>query len=357
MTARDRPRPIPFLEREFVEPYVDVVSEARRDDVVAVTHGRGCAHLEVRSIGSLRVAELLGRGFADYMDLSYDSSREAEELIVRLVSDARWDALVLRNLVESSPTFGIASKCAAKGRWLHHRVPIDIAPYLEISGTWRDFYTERRSRKARHNLERAARRLDGMGGLDFYHPRELNAIMDALEHAFSLCNAHPRGIVSEATFSSSIGRRFFRELSERLTARGALDLALLRVGEEPLAFAYGLLQGDIYYYYQARGIVNGPAARFSPGSVLLVHLLQQAFDRGYGRFDFMLGAEPYKDNWASSHETVSTVILASRGPRSRLAWVGAVLTREFRQRARRSPALRHLAEEIAGWGASLAQRK
>lgn len=43
---------------------------------------------------------------------------------------------------------------------------------------------------------------------------------------------------------------------------------------------------------------DGDIARFGPGRAHLHELLRHAIERGYHRFDFTIGDEPYKRDWS-----------------------------------------------------------
>jgi CelD/BcsL family acetyltransferase involved in cellulose biosynthesis len=71
----------------------------------------------------------------------------------------------------------------------------------------------------------------------------------------------------------------------------------LRAGEHVVAALYGFVRGRKFYYYL--GGFDPAFARYSPGSLLIYHAMQQSRSAGLRWFDFLRGAEPYKYRWGA----------------------------------------------------------
>ncbi len=342
----DRSLALPFLEPEFLDTYREFVAPSRGEHLVSVDAPGGHADVVVRSTAGIRVAELVGRGLADYMDLRFDDPSGGAAVIDALVQDRRWHAVVLRNVPGASPTLAIAAERARARGWLAWPMPSLVAPYVDTVGDWESFTKTRGDSKARYNRRRATRKLLESGA-SFEHYTDAHSLQRPLEEAFALYGVRARGVASRWRFSGSGGRRFFRTLAERFAARGMFDLAILRVGPEAVAFAYCLHRADTRYYFQV-GITDDPRiARFSPGAALLEHLLARAFEEDCRRFDFMLGDEPYKAVWATGAMPVESFLLARPQLVTRTAFVATRFAASARELARHSTPVRTAIERAS----------
>ena len=61
---------------------------------------------------------------------------------------------------------------------------------------------------------------------------------------------------------------------------------------------------------------SGEWARYSPGRLLLEHLLESSFEQGLREFDFTIGDEPYKSAFCNASDALYRLIR----PRSALGW-------------------------------------
>ena len=79
----------------------------------------------------------------------------------------------------------------------------------------------------------------------------------------------------------------------------------------PVAAWYGFAWGDTVYFYQSG---RDPAwERHSVGLVLMGTMIQRAIERGYRRFDFLRGADPYKRQWTTTDRMTEQITIFRRG--------------------------------------------
>jgi CelD/BcsL family acetyltransferase involved in cellulose biosynthesis len=221
--------------------------------------------------------------------------------------------------------------------------PYDWAPYVSIRDPW-DTYYRRKRKKFRYNLRRAEQKLGEIGAVDFLHTTRPEEIERRIDWAFGLYAKSPHCRAKSSLWMTTKGRELLRQVALRFAARGWMDLTFLLVGGVPVAFCYGFRTETDYYFY-ATAFDPDPRYRpYSPGTLLVKHVLQRSFDLGVERFDFMLGDEPYKRVWATDLERVSTHVVAKRTARSRaglLVYSGLLRSRDL---VRRSPRVRELAK-------------
>jgi Acetyltransferase (GNAT) domain len=104
---------------------------------------------------------------------------------------------------------------------------------------------------------------------------------------------------------------------------GVAEVATLRVGDRTIAVHVGLRhEGRFSSWVPAYDAACGA---YAPGRLLLEHLLQTSFERGDTEFDFLVGNEPYKWQYATH-----TRLVGPLGPQPRLPEA----TRRLRRRLR-----------------------
>ena len=133
--------------------------------------------------------------------------------------------------------------------------------------------------------------------------------------------------------------RFATDFFSRLRDDGTALFATCRAGGRVISVHIGLLEHGRYYYWMP---AHDPStAIYSPGRLLLEFLLEQSYQRNDEQFDFLLGDESYKWNFATDVRVVGPVgsapkvtpklTLARRVARARLG----TIARTWQARARR----------------------
>lgn len=212
-------------------------------------------------------------------------------------------------------------------------------PGVALSGTF-DAYLRAVGR--RDNLRRRRKWLEAQPGFAIEICREPAQVQRALEDFFRL---HARRWEADGGSQGIAGRDlhgFHRDVALLLAESGRLQIYTLRLGEQPLASVYGIVDGGVFHYYQSG--YDPDWARRSVGLVLLGRTLEDAFASGLKRFDFLRGSEPYKFEWSNEVRSTELLRFVVRTPGGAL-WLAR---RDGIRALRRS--LRRLAGERL-WGA------
>src|SRR5581483_2881997 len=163
---------------------------------------------------------------------------------------------------------------------------------------------------SRSTLARKARLLERLGPLALVDDVGPAAVADVLPALFRLFAARWAGRHESGGFAGR-HREFHARALPRLAAAGHLRLSLLCVDGEVAAFAYGLCAAGVTSsYVLAHDDALGEA---SPGAVLLARLLETACRRGDPSYDFSIGEESYKAQWATGRRRVFRVVGWRRG--------------------------------------------
>ncbi len=219
-----------------------------------------------------------------------------------------WKVLILSNLAEGA--LHAERLCAAletRGHAVRHRA-LWPCPQLDLPESWDAYLAtlspnrrqivrrKERSLKREHRVEvtdyEAKRLEEGWGHLKRLHEQRW-------EGAGGGAFREPR--------SERLQRQFAREMAEG----GRLWLSTLDVDGQPAAAWYGFASGDTVYFYQ--GGRDPRWERESVGLVLMGLMIQRAIERGYRRFSFLRGDDPYKRQWTSSRRMTREAVVFRPG--------------------------------------------
>jgi CelD/BcsL family acetyltransferase involved in cellulose biosynthesis len=162
---------------------------------------------------------------------------------------------------------------------------------LELPATW-DEYLATLSSTRRQTVRRKERKL-----AKEYAVHVTDYDTTTLDEGWARLSAlHSERWAGVTAFSPRVAE-LHREFARSLAQRGALWLSTLELNGMPAAAWYGFTDGDTVHFFQ-----SGRSAEHegdSVGQVLMGMMIRRAIERGYRRFDFLRGDEPYKATWTS----------------------------------------------------------
>ncbi len=245
-----------------------------------------------------------GTDVTDYLDLIAVAGREEEvwKAMLPALGDVAWRAVDLRPVPAASPTPGLLRGLAASSS-LEVRVDVeDRCPVIELADTW-DGYLGRLSGKDRHELRRKIRRAEA--GRPRVEVARDPAAMDALMDGFVAL--HRLSKVGKARFMDEPMEAFFRDLGRLLSRAGLASLWMLWLEDRPAAALFCLEQAGSVGLYNSG--FDPEARAMSPGVVLIARTIEDAIARGFRRYDFLRGEEPYKYGFGAVPTEVLRVTL------------------------------------------------
>jgi len=207
-------------------------------------------------------------------------------------------------------------------------------PYLRIDGNWEEFYRKRKKRKFRYNLDRARRRLEGLGTIEFKTLKTWEEIEHYTPQIFEIHRKRWEGYYIGSKFSTPSGEEFYRRMAKEYQTRRWLDIAVLLLNGQVIAYSYSFIWGGEYFYYNP---AHDPKfSEFSPGTLLLIYILERSFNSGLKRFDFGRGELSYKSHWADGTRQNKILILANTHLKGRVCFWLYLMFLYLRNHVRRS---------------------
>jgi CelD/BcsL family acetyltransferase involved in cellulose biosynthesis len=245
-----------------------------------------------------------GTDISDYLDLIAAAGREEEvwKAMLPVIGDLGWHTVDLRPVPAASPTSSLVAGLAAAAG-LRCRVDVEErCPVIELADTW-DGYLATLPGKDRHELRRKIRRAEA-GRPRIEVARSADA-MSALMDGFVAL--HRLSKVGKAKFMDEPMEKFFRELGCGLAESGLAALWMLWLEDRPAAALVCLEQAGSVSLYNSG--FDPEARAMSPGVVLIARTIEDAIARGFRRYDFLRGEEPYKYGFGAAPTEVLRLTL------------------------------------------------
>lgn len=244
-------------------------------------------------------------GCPDQRDALIASDHAADQIAAEL-DRMSWDTIVLDNLRnDAAGAERLAAALARLGHRLERKDSVQLCPYIALPESW-DMYLGGLSPTRRQAVRRKERRLER----EFTITQTDHDFSDLHAGWFWLSSLHDERWQGRTAFSPGVAT-LHRHFAEELARRGQLWLSTLFVNGEAAAAWYGFAAGDTVSFYQ-----SGRAERFeseSVGQILMGRMIRRAIERGYRRFDFLRGDEPYKMSWTGEQRATAEVRVFRRG--------------------------------------------
>jgi CelD/BcsL family acetyltransferase involved in cellulose biosynthesis len=245
-----------------------------------------------------------GTDVTDYLDLIAVAGREEEvwKAMLPALADLGWRALDLRPVPAASPTPGLL-KTLGPSAGLACRIDVEErCPVIELADTW-EGYLAALSGKDRHELRRKIRRAQA-GSPRIEVARDAASMASLMDGFVAL---HRLSKVGKARFMDEAMETFFRDLGRVLADAGLAALWMLWLEDRPAAALFCLEQAGSVSLYNSG--FDPEARAMSPGVVLIARTIEDAIARGFRRYDFLRGEEPYKYGFGAVPTEVLRVTL------------------------------------------------
>lgn len=196
--------------------------------------------------------------------------------------------------------------------------------YVDLCGSFDDYFKSHVSRNERSNVRRKVRKLEkASGGLD----ARLYQTPEEFDEFYRIARELSQRTYQEKLLDAGLPDRnaegLFKRQWVQSSAAGTLRAFLLYFQGQPIAFLWcPILDGVMYYELCG---YDPQFAKYSPGTVLTLHALQHAFDDPAAQlFDFTSGEGDHKRKYASHCQLCAEVYYFPPSPKN-LAVFGAHL--------------------------------
>lgn len=310
-----------FLSQDWLLPWWDRQGAGKELRVLLVREGRepiGLAPWCVEATWGCRRLRTMGHGFIDYEGVLAGRERGAAvaaALREWLGASCGYDEAVFERLP-------IEGSIVAEGERAQGADSGMVAPCTDLSQGW-EALVDRLSHRFRSDTARQIRRLSEAG------PLSLRIVegQEELEGAFGpflewKLARHRRRYQGEDPVHGTGGfwgeagvADYYREVATRLLAKRRLAFSRLDVGGRMVSAVFGLEKDGVFHYFAPAFDPDYEAC--SVGRVHVWLLMQDLCRRGFRRFDFLVGDEPYKRDWLAQPRPLAQM----RRRRAGLSWI------------------------------------
>ena len=234
-------------------------------------------------------------------------------------------------------------------------LPNRSGAYVATLGpNWDAYYNAKRSASTRKTIRRKQKQLEEHGKIRFVEPADSGACADTVATLIDQKTRSFARMGVENIFQRPGYRDFYLSLVTEPSARGLVHVSRLDVGETIAATNVGLQFRGCYYLILS-SYHGGEISRFGPGRTHLHELLHRAIEQGFRYFDFTIGDEPYKLDWADK-KLVLYDHLAAQTARGWVIASAVMFARKGKRVIKQTPLLWHLAVKIRALAARLTRR-
>jgi len=236
-------------------------------------------------LGSIEVSD-----FLDLIARPADLPAFIEGLLDFLASPQapHWQSLDLWNILDSSPTLPLLEAAARRRGWSYQQEMLQHSPFIPLPGDW-ETYLAGIDKKQRHEIRRKMRRAEESDIPVSWYVVQDPSTVDAEAEAFMAMMALDP---DKAAFLTPPMRVHFTKTVRCAFESGCLQMAFLTVDGEKAAAYFSMNYLERIWVYNSA--IDQRFSEYSPGWVLLGHLLRWANENGIKEFDFMRGNEAYK---------------------------------------------------------------
>lgn len=239
----------------------------------------------------------------DYLDFIVAPSDLEEFLsgLFKYLNDSdllRFHELDLYNILDYSPSIPALEETAAQYGWQTRSEVLQKAPYISLPGDW-ETYLQSIDKKQRHEIRRKMRRLADSGLAHRWYVVEDNDTIDAAIASFLELMAND---VEKKSFLTPAMRIQMEETMRCAFETGCLHLSFLEIEGKKAAGYFSFNYLNRLWVYNSG--LDPQFSVYSPGWVLLGHLLKMANEQKFEEFDFLRGDEDYKYKFGAKDRKV-----------------------------------------------------
>ena len=291
-----------FQTIEWVSYWTSVVGiEQEIEPLIVVARSRGkklpslIVPFGIRTVFGVRIMSVLGGFHADYSGavVQGEQNNHADVLFWeetgKIARAKKIDVIWVHNI----PSFveGVANPL-----WSPECIRSGEANSIIWSQPWSEYSQELVHVRIRPDSRRQRKRLSEIGKLRFYIPESDEGKKTFAEIMIDQKEQRYRAMGIKNQFDRPENREFYIGAIRRENEFKP-HVSALMLEDDVLAVHWGEVYKGRFYYLMPSHAEKW--AKYSPGRLLLENLLEWSFSSGYTNFDFTVGDEAYKYQWAN----------------------------------------------------------
>ncbi len=256
--------------------------------------------LAIRKVGlGVRMLTILGGFHADYAGAQLDgdpSILDPQACWAAIDAWARTHKIDLISIPRMPASIGPHANPLAMATLL----PCESSGQISLPSGWSEFFEKRFKTRVKADIRRQMKRLSALGNLSFKSATTLEEALALTQTMIEQKRLRYQEMGVTDQFQHPEAYALYTQLTEALWPSGTVHVAGLFVDDHVIATHWGALFQNRYYYLMPAH-QGGDWTKYSPGKILLQHLVEHAATHGCTVFDLTVGGESYKDDWCDSN--------------------------------------------------------
>lgn len=279
-----------FVLPPWLQPVVAHLDPPGDPQILAIREQRQLIGFVPLAVTGDRAAFLGAPQVCDYQDIVSAPGKEAVVLlgVIDYLRQQGVHTLDLETLRPDAALFRGVGPLAQAGKLAAVQSPVEVTYEMPLPQSW-EGYLNQLTGKQRHEVRRKVRRLEAGGPYALRMARTGPGLQADIAAFLKLFGMNRR---DKADFMDSSMSAYFEDIMNAMAGCGLLRLLFLELAGAPaaavLCFDY---KGTRYLYNSA---YNGLYNDLSVGILSKVFSIRSAAEAGIGQYDFLKGAETYK---------------------------------------------------------------
>ena len=252
-------------------------------------------------VGAIEVSD-----FLDFLVRRLDLSEFLSGLLDFLENSTNlppWEVLDLHNILEDSPTLPALEAEAQRRGWNHEQTRLQPSPFIPLPGDF-DAYLAQIDKKQRHEIRRKLRNVEqSLAEPGYYIVTDAETLTAETQAFIDMMAQDP----SKKAFLTVPMGNHLHKTAQVMSDKGWLHLSFFTLDGNKAAGNFSFIYNNRLWLYNSAW--EWDYREFSPGWVLLTHLLQWANENGIEEFDFMRGDEDYKYKFGGQNRFIYRVLV------------------------------------------------
>lgn len=216
------------------------------------------------------------------------------EKMLNYLFTLEWDIVDLCGIPDDSESLRIIKRVLTEKKIKHLTSGSSSHPFVKTGVSWDAFYKSR-SVRFKKSIRNKLNRINKAGEVVVKKYSTVQDVTEILPVIFDIGLKGWKHQINNAISSTENSRAFYASLSVAMSQLGLLNVWVLYLNGNPIAFEYHIHHGDKIYALIADFIEEH--RELSPGSVLDYHIMEQIFKNGRYIYNMGSGNSFYKANW------------------------------------------------------------
>lgn len=264
---------------------------------------------------SLLGSDNMGIDYSDLILFSEMDEKIRNEIISTILSKITgYDIATFLNIRDDSLTLPILRSLASKNSNTQITTPFSAHSFISSSSD--DF----NKLLKKSNLLRPYKYFSKQEGYTVRHLTKTDEILPLLESFFAQHRSRRDLLNDQSQFADENQKEFYRQLTKNLSSTQKLLFTELTINNDPIAYHFGMHHQRVFYWYKPT--FNPTYQKHSPGKALLYELITWCKNNQIQTFDFTVGDEAFKLQYANKNTPVYSILI----PQSFISkvWIGLV---------------------------------